>query len=47
MLFGEGVMPTNDSRTLTRFTKTATVHKVIDITPDPVSEPRAASSSPW
>jgi hypothetical protein len=27
-------MPTNDSRSLTRFTKTAVVHKVIDITPE-------------
>jgi len=30
-------MPTNDSRALTRYTKTAVVHKVIDITPEPVS----------
>jgi hypothetical protein len=27
-------MPTNDSRTLTRYTKSAVVHKVIDITPE-------------
>ncbi len=30
-------MPTNDSRSLTRITKTATVHKVIDITREPQS----------
>ena len=29
-------MPTNDSRSLTRITKSAVVHKVIDITPEPV-----------
>jgi hypothetical protein len=30
-------MPTNDSRSLTRSTKSAVVHKVIDITPQPAS----------
>ena len=34
MLPEKGVMPTNDSKSLARFTKTAIVHKVIDITPD-------------
>ncbi|HEX4086625.1 MAG TPA: hypothetical protein VHY22_17060 [Chthoniobacteraceae bacterium] len=33
-------MPTNDSRTLTRITKSAVVHKVIDITPEPASASR-------
>lgn len=33
MLPWEGVMPNNDSHSLTRLTKNAVVHKVIDITP--------------
>jgi len=35
-------MPTNDSRTLTRYTKAAVVHKVIDITPRAESPSRQA-----
>ena len=53
MLRKEGVMPINDSRSLTRCTKTAVVHKVIDITPEaevprsnvPVSQLLAAAGS--
>lgn len=33
-------MPINDSRSLARSTKTAIVHKVIDITPEPASAPK-------
>ena len=40
MLIGKSVMPTNDSRSLSRYTKTAIVHKVIDITPEPEAPPR-------
>ena len=33
-------MPINDSRSMVRSTKTAMVHKVIDITPEPASSPK-------
>ena len=38
-------MPINDSRSLTRYTKTAVVHKVIDITPGEDAPPGKASIS--
>ena len=38
-------MPINDSRSLARSTKTAIVHKVIDITPDPETSSTKAPAS--
>jgi len=40
-------MPNNDSRTLTRVTKTAVVHKVIDITPEPASPSTKLPVAQW
>jgi hypothetical protein len=38
-------MPTNDSRSLTRYTKSAVVHKVIDITPQAAAPSRKLSAA--